>query len=162
MACTGGGSAHERFPRAFPWRLACPDGAGAGGISAQRGLAHARAVARRRRRRGLRTAGLGARGRNRDSRRRDRANPGVSAGRAGKRAGIFALWRGDGRTRGVYRDTPIDLRWRGLRRGCYARRQMVAGLIGEAKMLNARSIAISCLAIAAALVATNVRAAEYP
>jgi tripartite-type tricarboxylate transporter receptor subunit TctC len=39
---------------------------------------------------------------------------------------------------------------------------MVAGLIGETKMLNARSIAISCFAIAAALSATNVRAAEYP
>src|SRR3954465_9280432 len=33
---------------------------------------------------------------------------------------------------------------------------------GEAKMLNARSFAISCLAIAAALVGTHVRAAEYP
>jgi tripartite-type tricarboxylate transporter receptor subunit TctC len=39
---------------------------------------------------------------------------------------------------------------------------MVAGLIGGTKMLNARSIAISCFAIAAALSATNVRAAEYP
>jgi tripartite-type tricarboxylate transporter receptor subunit TctC len=39
---------------------------------------------------------------------------------------------------------------------------MVAGLTGEAKMPNARSIAISCLAIAATLMATNARAAEYP
>src|SRR5882724_5409806 len=39
---------------------------------------------------------------------------------------------------------------------------MVAGLMGEAKMPNARSTAISCFALAAALVATNVGAAEYP
>jgi tripartite-type tricarboxylate transporter receptor subunit TctC len=39
---------------------------------------------------------------------------------------------------------------------------MGAGLIGEAKMLNARSAAISCLAIVAALAATNGYAAEYP
>jgi tripartite-type tricarboxylate transporter receptor subunit TctC len=39
---------------------------------------------------------------------------------------------------------------------------MVAGLIGKAKMLKARSIAISSLAAVAALMATNAHAAEYP
>jgi tripartite-type tricarboxylate transporter receptor subunit TctC len=39
---------------------------------------------------------------------------------------------------------------------------MVAGLIGGAKMPNARSIAILSIAIAAALMVTNARAAEYP
>jgi tripartite-type tricarboxylate transporter receptor subunit TctC len=39
---------------------------------------------------------------------------------------------------------------------------MVARLIGGAKMLNARLIAVSCLAAVAALMVPNARAAEYP
>jgi tripartite-type tricarboxylate transporter receptor subunit TctC len=39
---------------------------------------------------------------------------------------------------------------------------MVAGLIGEANMLKARAAATSCLAMIAALMATNGSAAEYP
>jgi tripartite-type tricarboxylate transporter receptor subunit TctC len=39
---------------------------------------------------------------------------------------------------------------------------MVAGLIGEANMPKARAAATSCLAMVAALIATNACAAEYP
>jgi len=55
------------------------------------------------------------------------------ARRAGKRAGIFALRRGGGGTGGIPRDPEVDLCWRGVRRGCYAGRQVVARLIGERK-----------------------------
>ncbi len=47
--------------------------------------------------------------------------------------GFFALRRGGGGACGIPCDTEVDLCWRGVRRGCYAGRQMVAGLIGERK-----------------------------
>src|ERR1041385_4130616 len=49
----------------------------------------------------------------------------------------------------------------GLRRGGYALRPMVVRLM-EATMLNARRIAMFCLAMVPALTATNAQAAEYP
>ena len=59
MAFTGGGSAHERLSQQFLWRLACAAGAAGRGLPAQRDMAHARPLARRRRRRGFGVSGVG-------------------------------------------------------------------------------------------------------
>jgi hypothetical protein len=72
-----------------------------------------------------RTFGVGEGGRNRDPRRRNRANPGVAAQRAGECARLAALCRGCRRICRLYRHAALGPRRRGLRRTGDACWQMV-------------------------------------
>ena len=86
-------------------------------------------MVRRGRRRGLGSSGVGEGGGDRDPRRRHRADPGAAAGRAGRCAGLAALWRGCRGLCGLHADAALDLCRRGLRRDRPAGREMVARLI---------------------------------